>query len=465
MRPIWAVARNLITEVLRMRALLIFSVCVLALCTVGFAFWLHTTDGRADQETQTFLSYSLSFSWHYLAFFTIFTSIATISRDIKRKEIYTVATKPISRAGVLLGKFLGMALLNLVLLALVGGTIYAAARILQRTEPTTQDERLRMAELVFTARHAVTPPLPDVAEQVHQQIEKDIKAERTRAREQGADLDAQTIRNMRFALKHDYTKQFILRQRTVPPGQHIIWHFANVKPAQDASDLVFIRYKQDVSITPRDLTIAGQWAFGPDPDVIHTGTHLTTHNSIRTVHEFAVPTSAVSDQGDLYVAYRNPPANAPTTIVFPPKGKREIGIQALYVATSFEANYLRTLLAMYLRLLFLAVLGTALGAWLSFPVAVLVLLIIFVFGLSSNFILDAVKWSAGDLLRTFARAIVLVLPEFAAYDPVPQIEKGRIVSDQLLFNASVFMLGIKGSLAALFGYAVFRIRELARVIV
>ena len=68
MRPIWAVARNLIIEVLRMRALVIFSVVVLGFCTVGFAFWLHTTEGRADQETQTFLSYSLSFTWHYLAF-------------------------------------------------------------------------------------------------------------------------------------------------------------------------------------------------------------------------------------------------------------------------------------------------------------------------------------------------------------------------------------------------------------
>ena len=461
MRPIWAVARNLIIEVLRMRALVIFSAFVLGLCTVGLAFWLHTTQGRADQETQTFLSYSLSFTWHYLAFFTIFTSIATITRDIKRKEIYTVATKPISRGGVLLGKFLGMALLNLVLLALVGAVIYGAARTLQRTEPTTQDERRRMAELVFTARRAIVPPLPDVEEQVLQKVEQDMKLERERE----PDMDARAVRNMRFALEHDYTKQFILRQRSVPPGQHIVWHFAGVKPAQPDSDLVFIRYKHDVSRTPGDLAVTSQWAFGPDPDVIHTGTRLDTRDVIRTVHEFAIPASVVSAQGDLYVAYRNPVVNAPITVIFPAQGRNEIGIEVLYAASTFEYNFLRALLAMYLRLVFLALLGTALGAWLSFPVAVLVLMIVFVFGLSSNFILDAVKWSAGGALQAFAKGILFVLPEFAAYDPVPDIEKGRIVSGRLLFNASFFMLGIKGALAALFGYAVFRIRELARVIV
>ena len=98
MGQIWAVARNLIVETLRIRSLVIFVLLVVGILTVGFGFWLHdSSSGLGDQKIQTFLSHSFRFSFNFLSFLTIFISIASISRDIKRREIYTIVTKPISR--------------------------------------------------------------------------------------------------------------------------------------------------------------------------------------------------------------------------------------------------------------------------------------------------------------------------------------------------------------------------------
>ena len=143
MGQIWAVARTLIVETLRIRSLVIFVLIVVGILTVGFGFWLHDSSGLGDQKIQTFLSHSFRFSFNFLSFLTIFISIASISRDIKQREIYTIVTKPISRGQIYVGKFLGIAVFNLILLAFTGLAIYATTQVLVRTEVKKKEERRR----------------------------------------------------------------------------------------------------------------------------------------------------------------------------------------------------------------------------------------------------------------------------------------------------------------------------------
>jgi len=205
-----------------------------------------------------------------------------------------------------------------------------------------------------------------------------------------------------------------------------------------------------------------QWRVGPQDPAVAGGIIVPPQKqAVRTVHEFAVPVSQVSPTGDLYVTYSNPPINSPVTVIFPTAD----GLEVLYVADSFEANYIRALAAIYLRLLFLAVLGVAVGAWLSFPVAILLVIVVYVMGLSSSFILDAVKWETPAAQQSFIQAIMRIWPNLSAYDPVVEIEKGRLVPWRMLIIASTLMLALKGGVIALIGYLVFKFRELARVIV
>ncbi|MCH9021620.1 MAG: ABC transporter permease, partial [Planctomycetes bacterium] len=244
MNRIWAVARNLFREVLRMRALIVFLGFVTALYTLGFAWWLHRSTGLADEKVQTFLSYSLSLATILLSFVVIFVSIATITGDIKRKEIFTIATKPISRADFLLGKLLGMALLNFLLLAITGGIIYGVTLILAHDKDNTQDERRRIRELVLIARKSVKPPLPDVRKQAKEETEKFIKEY---IRKENITDPVQIDARRRGVLKEkieDLTRKLV---SAIPPGGHKVWHFTGIEPTDRENGYIFIRYKQEVS--------------------------------------------------------------------------------------------------------------------------------------------------------------------------------------------------------------------------
>ena len=481
MKTVWAIARNLITEILRMKALVVFIVALTIVYTAVFALWLHDSTGRADQKIQTFLSYSLSCTFALLSLLTIFISIASITRDIKRKEIFTITTKPVSRFCYLLGKLLGIAVFDLMLLIVSAGLIYGLTRLLQNTEPSTDDERNRLNELVLVARQAVKPVMPVIADEVHNRVEE-IIAQKLRDEPQFYKNNPALINEMRHNLTPDIEKQFITAKTAVAPGGHIIFHFTDVNPVDRENGYVYIRYKADVSRNPEDLSIFGEWVFGPRDPVLFGGQMMRTKDAIRTVHEFAVPVSAVSDQGDLYVAFRNPTLNKFVSIIFPP----DTGIEALYRVGGFEANFIRALIFIYLRLLFLALLGIAMGVWLSFPVGVLVILVVYVLGISSDFISDAMTWEAGEVRAGLVHAVMQLLPNFSAYDPIGLIEKGRLVSGNIpqdlflalkLFidnqpipeslhqNLILFKDFIVVTAVAFVGYLIFKFRELARVII
>jgi hypothetical protein len=137
----------------------------------------------------------------------------------------------------------------------------------------------------------------------------------------------------------------------------------------------------------------------------------------------------------------------------------------LFVVGGFEGNFLRSLALQFFRLIFLSILGVAMGAWVSYPVAVLVMMVIYVLGLSNDFIMGAMRWEAQAMQAEITRYIMYVMPRFSIYDPVGAIEKGRLVSWDLVGGGWLELVILKGGLAAGFGYLVFRLRELARIIV
>ncbi len=461
-----------------MRSLMVFIILLFGISTFGFGYWLHLGSSSADEKLQTFLSYSLSITAHFLSLLTIFISIATITRDIKHKQLFTVATKPVSRGGYLAGKLLGMALLNLILLSTAGGTIYGLTLLGARIEPAKDinpiESRLKLEHLILVAREAVHPSIVGVTQQqIETQAQIEAEKRLTEFVNQYYIKDPVAIEKKRKQLVEEWIKKMSLLYRSVLPGGYIVWRFEGIKPVEKDNGLVFIRYKHEVSPNPdnTDLATTGTWAYGSTENVLYAGKTFQTRDVIRTPHEFPVPNEAVSEEGNLYLAYENHLTNSPVIVIYPLPGKKdpfmftkEIGIEALYVAGGFTGNFIRGLGAIYLRLLFLAMLGIALAAWLSFPVAVLTALVIFMIGLCSYFILSSIRFEYGSKWVSFGNIAMMFLPKLAAYDPVPEIEKGRLVSKQMLGSCLLILILIKGGIISFIGYLIFRFRELARVI-
>src|SRR6185369_6888064 len=112
-------------------------------------------DGTAQGFTQIILTYTLSVATGLLGISTLWLSCGTLARDIEECQIQVVATKPVARWQIWLGKWLGIVSLNAVLLALSGICVYG---LLQwRSTKLPAEEQKKLHDEVLVARSSAMP--------------------------------------------------------------------------------------------------------------------------------------------------------------------------------------------------------------------------------------------------------------------------------------------------------------------
>ncbi|MHC4624258.1 MAG: hypothetical protein ACYS4W_10190 [Planctomycetota bacterium] len=457
MRSVWAVATNTIRQALRLKIALVFIILLVVLLPImGFSM---VGDGTLKGRLQTFVSYGLSLTSLLLCLLTVVASTYSLTTDIKQRQIYTVLTKPIRRFQLLFGKLLGVILLSAALLALFSGIIYTITILTPRFSNSSEVEILQADNEFFTARAGLTPTQVDVTDDVLKAYKK---------LEESGQLD-QLFRGLsRKQIMARLTVQQQLKSRVADVGRELVWEFENVKPL-DPNQSLFIRFKCDVSATPPDLQVYGRWTVG-DIRQIKYGTRFETpvydiprKDLIRTSHEIGVPADAVAKDGYLAVAFLNVPLNR-TVVIFP----LEDGLEVLYRADTFTANFIRASLLIMSRLIFLAVLGTLASTFLSFPVAILVCLVIFFTANFSGFVIDSFDYLSENLSGIYSYSlgpIIRLLPQFDKFNPTKYLVFARLLSWTLLAKAAGIMICIKAVLLWLLALLFFSYREVARITV
>src|SRR5438552_17879442 len=116
-------------------ALLLGSVVLLPL--------LLKDDGTARGFTQILLTYTLSVITTLLGFSSLWLACGTLARDVEECQMQMVAVKPVARWEVWLGKWLGLLMLNAVLLAVTGGGVYGLLQWRAKRLPEAQQKVLR----------------------------------------------------------------------------------------------------------------------------------------------------------------------------------------------------------------------------------------------------------------------------------------------------------------------------------
>ncbi|MHC4121701.1 MAG: ABC transporter permease, partial [Planctomycetota bacterium] len=353
MHSIWAVATNTIKQALRMKVALVFMILLLVILPVlGFS---ATGDETLKGRLQTFLSYSVSLMSFLLCLLTIIVSVYTVTSDIEQRQIYTVITKPIRRYQFLLGKLLGVVLLDVMLLTLCSAIIYGIIVYMPTFVKTSEAEIVQADKEFFTARAALTIPVKDVSEQVQERYE-DL--------DRRGELPPDETREEIIA---ELTKRRQLAERAAAVGYRLVWELENIKPLAES---MFIRFKYDIFPNPPNSQVYGLWYAGDDQYINYgeqpdTPIYQQLHkNAARTFHEIEFSSDVVPEDGKLAIAFLNVPLNN-ATVIFPLDG-----LEVLYKADSFGANFLRAVLLILFRLIFLACLGIMAATFLSFPVAV-----------------------------------------------------------------------------------------------
>lgn len=454
MRRVWAVAVNTISQAVRMKIAAVFIVLLLIL--LPMMSLVVTGDDTLKGKLQTFVSYGLSLTGLLLCLLTIIISIYSLTSDIKQGQIWTVLTKPIRRFELLCGKLLGIVILDAVLLFGFSSIIYGLTMFVPNLTKASNEEIIQAQNEFFTARAAIKPPKPDLTKEVDEAYRALVQHGQLPER-----MTAQEV-------KQQLEQQKLLAKQTVPVGSQIRWQFYDIGPI-DPNGFIFIRFKYDVSVNPPGNEIYGKWYIGDDRQLGQGVSAQKTpiyfieqKDSIRTMHEIAVPAKAVAD-GYLGVIFENTPLND-TLIIFPTND----GLEILYKADSFGANFIRATLLIFVRLIFLAALGLSVATWLSFPVAVLLCLVVFFSASISGFIIesfDSLGGGLGGIYNFTVRPLLELLPKFDELNPSTFIVGAKLLGWWTLAQAAAVMLLLQALVVWFVGIIIFSLREIAKVTV
>lgn len=463
MRKIWAVARHMVAQGIRMRvAAAVIVIFVVLMPTLPF---LLKGDGTLRGHVQVFITYSLLLSTLLLSLLTLALSTASLCGEVRDKQLFILDTKPIRRWQIVAGKWLGIMIINSALLAFMGASCYAFVHVLAQRESgwdqrAYQTELDRLRERVLCARRSVKPQMPDLEKFVDEGLRRDQKEGKI----PGDLTEAMARRRLRAAIRGQL--------QAVPYGYAREWVFRNVPRSPAPWDELSIRFRYNLASEWSVGAIDGLWRVG-GPKSKRTLDAGTRFNS-GSFHEFQVPTGVIGPDGTVQVRFLNRDDDR-GTVSFP----LEDGIELLVYVDSFAMNFTRGLLLVVVKLGFLAATGLFCSTFLTLPVAVTLALCIYLLTGISGFIAEMaeVPWTTsrhapeGEApapppwfekpLRVYLNCVTFVIPPFEQFATVSPLNSGREISWPTVAKGFGILLLLRGGVLALLGCYIFQRRELA----
>ncbi|MFM8707792.1 MAG: ABC transporter permease, partial [Planctomycetia bacterium] len=415
---------------------------------------VHDPSERLAYRLQFFLDWSLSGASALLALITIALSCTSVCGDIESRRIHMALSKPLRRWEYLFGKWLGVVLLDLLLVTLVGMGVYAFAESLRRSPAADNADRRAVEEQVLTARASARPVHPR-----QQEFDKAVEATIAAIRKDDPVL---FDKNPDGARRRIFS-QHVFGWHTVSPDVVSSYLFQGLGDAGRRAPVVQLRlqaFADNSQTSTADVRFA-LW-LNERPYPVKEGRHEEYVLAAGPMHTLELPSTAIAEDGTLRVTIANrnmlmPGDPAPTSIGFNP-GE---GLELLYRVGSFEGNMLRALVLMWAKLAMLAAVALAAAAWLGLPVAMLASLMVFASAVASGFLADAIDiytgvdiadptltsmlrlrgsllmervakaewWEAIKTVGSWAGdAFLTLIPSFGDYDAITQVATGRLVS-------------------------------------
>ncbi|CAG0970420.1 hypothetical protein PHYC_01214 [Phycisphaerales bacterium] len=460
---VMAIARNVLAEAVRLRLSLFFIVLLIFL--LAALPLLLNAEAPLRYRMQQFLQWGTSGSFYLIAMLTVLFGVATVTFDQRDKTIWQTITKPVSPWQYVAGKWLGVWVLAGVLLAVTGAGVFMFVEYL-RSQPANgegeayvtqggsiSEDRLLLERHVLVARVSRDiDPMQVDEEQLIKNIE--VKAAQEIERVQGAVGEAPIRKDELVAkIKADVRKMVQQQFRSIPPGAGQGYQFSGLGAARESRAPVFLRFKVNAgSNDPTALYRITIRLGNSEHEVkqIILGQFTVINLLPEVVDENGTVTLDIIN-GDLDTGALNP-----ESISFPPDG-----LELSYSDGTFRANFMRVLCVMWVKLAFLAMLGVCMGTFLSFPVACMVSVAVFLAAEGAAFVQSSLEnyWTEDKEGKTlYLNIVVSAIAEsvswfFKAYSdlrPTTKLAEGLRLSwtevaggaaMALLFTLILFLAG------------------------
>ena len=435
LRRIGASARLTLQAAFRSR--LVAGVAALLLAaTLGLSL-LVEGDGTPEGDLRVAILYAFGTGMGLLVLATLWASCGAVSLDLASKRLALTCVKPVRSLELWLGKWLGILLLDALLLAVAGAATWAAVSWRFASAPDSPGA----APLLATrARHA--PRMPSVREEAEEFLVRQPPPEGI-SRE-----DAMRI----------LMAQLPERYQAIPAGGTVRWAFALDRPLP-AGETLWLRMRFATDGLTRQAVTADCRLAGDN------GGEARFRVDDFTSSDFTLAVDAAALEGarsvTLEFAYAPGAPDAGSLLVQPRRG-----LALLEPAGSFAPNLARALLVEFSILAALAALGVTFGMVFTFPVAAFcatgLLLSVLVSAYAMAEALDAgdlPQTAAARVSQATASAVAAATRPLLAPSPVGHLADGERVPGAEIASSLAWNLLATPLLLALAGAAAFSRRE------
>ncbi len=451
-QPLWAVARLTLRAAFRYKLVLVLIALVVGTVVVLPAIIKH--DETAQGFTQILLTYTLGITTALLSLVTLWLACGTLARDIDECQMQVVATKPIPRWQVWLGKWLGIMVLNAMLLGVAGGAVYLLMQ--WRATQLSPEAQQALRSNILTARASLKEPPPDI----DAEVEKVIRDRLPELQSRGVNLEAFRMQ-AREGIKS--------RQQVVPPNHFRRYRF-DFRDKREAllGKSVFARVKFYTPEFGAKRPYELEFNAGPDTSAARVAAYRSL--AAEASHEIELPSPPLDPEGYLIVDVANR-SDTPLMLPF------DEGFELLYAEGGFGLNYVRAMLVVACWLGLLAAIGLAAASFLSFPVAAFLATTVLLLGLSTGTMKSVVEdrtvlgMDHDSNERLYPVVDALMVPVFEVvlrgvnlvqqFSPITSVSTGRSITWFDLARAFGLVIVLFGGAFALVGIIAFTRRELA----
>lgn len=468
--PIFAVAKNVLAEAVRMKVSLVFIVLLM--------FMLASLPQLLDPaqplryRVQAFLQYSTGGAFWVTALLVLFFSASTVTFEQRDRVIWQTVTKPVASWQYILGKWMGVVTLAAVLMAVCGTTIFMFTEYLRSQpaigegeayvalgEQAISEDRLVLETQILAARVSAMPEPaikrndPEIAAAVQRYIENE------RLIDESFGSDEATVGK----IGDDLLKQLLDASRSMGPGEYRFFTFTGLQRAASRESPLTLRYRVNMGSNRPDQT--ARLTF-----VINDRDALVREAGLGIWQTLSLTPAAITPQGEVNIRVFNADVQTgymnPQSISFPPDG-----LQLSYSAGSYRMNFLRVMGVLMVKLAFLSMLTICVSTFVSFPVACLVSIGTFLMAESAGFLNTALEsyWTEDRegkvrVFPTIAAAIANVVKSlfaiYAGLKPTTRLVDGELLSYGRMAGA-IAVLGAWTMVLYCAAVVIFRRRELA----
>ena len=467
--------------------------------------------GTAADFIRVSLLYSLSGIGAILSISALWVGCQVMSSDIDSYQLHMVVSKPVSRVTIWFGKYLGVLILHLILLALAAAAVYGVVLWRFKHGDFPEEERRRIENEVLVGRRVFLPVKTiytpkktiDNSKSGPETITIEFSEIEKLARERMIQKLGKSGKSMsqqeQDRLYKECLKEVIRDASEVEAGGQREWVFENV-PA-DAERALYLRFRPYInkvkSEDQRETTVGISFEIprsalnaerkqddvgGEDRFMFPVSKLDLMAGKFQEFPPLRGDSGIVSPKGEVRVGL----TNLDDDYVFRVNQKREAagleplkdkdvkhyyqptdGPMLLVKITGFLGNYSRAILVLALQLAMMAAISCALGGFLTLPTAVFVSTSYLIFGFMATFMTDTEFYVSDAMDRAgqgISQYILNVVVPLSRFDVTDLIADGKLVEWSLIWNITWTCLLLRTLPLVLIGIYFYRRREIGLVI-